>query len=538
MGSVILILLLQATSPLGVMSDSIRSSQDILDYGIEISIPDRGKEIIAATRVRYVVRGGDGPLLLDFDKVFDVDSVQLEDRSATEIADWTWTRAGDSDGLEVRHWGRPGDTLEVAVYYRGKPADGLIIRSNVHGDRTAFADNWPDRAHHWFPSEDHPSDKTTVQFAVSVPFGWRVVANGSLKDVDTLSSGRTAWRWREDRPIPVHTMVIGAGVMSVTDLGVAADAAQSVWTFPQDSAFAVEVPFRRALEMVEVLSRAIHPFPYAKLAHVQSSTRYGGMENSSAIFYNEGSYASRSMGEGVVAHEIAHQWFGDAVSQYEWHHLWLSEGFATYFGDLVFQLLGEEERFLGEMAGKRRSYFRSGAVKRPVIDTTEHNPFALLNANNYDKGAWVLHMLRAELGDSTFFAATREYFEVFRDSAVLTQDFARIVSQNAARSMDWFFAQWLLRPGYPKVEALWRHDADAGAVTLQVRQVQSHEWGDYAFTMPFVVRYRGGESDSVVVRVAGRDWVGTVPTRAEPSELILDPERTLLFEVLRIDRLP
>jgi aminopeptidase N len=336
MVSILLVGLLQTGSPLAVVDDAIRTGQDIINYEIVLSIPDRGNSIEAAVSVRYLVVHERGALVLDFDRALRVDSVMLVDGRAARREEWRWApRDGKGDLLVIDQWGEEGDTLSVTVHYQGEPKDGLIIRNNVHGQRTAFADNWPDRAHHWFPSEDHPSDKATVSFRIETPSGWRAVANGSLIDSERVTGGRTVWVWQEEKPIPAHTMVIGAGVMSVASLGEVHGVPQTVWTFPQDSAFAVEQPFRRAADMVAVLSQTIGAFPYEKLAHVQSSTRYGGMENSSAIFYNESAYASRRMGEGVVAHEIAHQWFGDAISQYDWQHLWLSEGFASYFNDGV-----------------------------------------------------------------------------------------------------------------------------------------------------------------------------------------------------------
>ena len=124
----------------------------------------------------------------------------------------------------------------------------------MHGDRTAFADNFPDRARHWFPSEDHPSDKATASYAVQVPNGWRAIANGSFGGVDTLSTGRSVWHWREDRKIPVYTMVVGAGRMSVATIGEGSGLPQSVWTFPEDSVYGASQSFERAAEMVQVFS--------------------------------------------------------------------------------------------------------------------------------------------------------------------------------------------------------------------------------------------------------------------------------------------
>ncbi|MEJ2236879.1 MAG: M1 family metallopeptidase [Gemmatimonadales bacterium] len=529
--------LLQTAVSLSMVDDHIRAEQDIIHYEIALSIPDRGSSIRASTAIRYVLSAASSELVLDFDSGFEIDSIILADGRAARREEWTWApREGPGNLLVVTQAGDVGDTLSVTVHYGGSPQDGLIIRDNVHGRRTAFADNWPDRAHHWFPSEDHPSDKASVSFRIGVPRDWSAVANGRLMRTEQVGDGRTAWLWREDRPIPVHTMVIGAGIMSVAVLGETGGVPQTAWTFSEDSAFAVEHPFRRATDMVEVLIEVLGPFPYEKLAHVQSSTRYGGMENSSAIFYNESAYASRRMGESVVAHEIAHQWFGDAVSQYDWHHLWLSEGFASYFGPLYFQLAGEEETFAGAMRSDWNEYMNSEVVDRPVIDPAERNLFNLLNVNNYQKGAWVLHMLRGELGDSVFFSSVRDFYNTFRDSTALTDDLAAIVSRRAGRPMDWFFEQWLLRPGFPKVEVTWGFDAGDNSVWITVRQVQPQGWGVFSILLPIAVVDADGAIEQVSVRMEDRELTHHMEVRADPAELLIDPDETLLLQVVELER--
>lgn len=470
----------QLVDPLAIVDDPIRTDQNIVHYHIAIDIPDSGSVIRGATSIRYQAVAGTGPLLLDFDRALTVDSVQSDGRPV----DYAFP---DDTTLRVARWGPPGTSLMVTVYYHGTPTDGLFISKNVHGDRTAFADNWPNRAHHWFPSEDHPSDKATASFAVGVPSGWRAIANGILEGVDSLPGGRTRWWWRTERRIPVYTMVIGAGRMVVSEIGRGGGPSHTLWTFPQDSAFARDVPFARAQQIIEHYARLFGPFPYAKLAHVQSSTRFGGMENSSAIFYAEGGYARRTMRDGVVAHETAHQWFGDAVTEYDWHHLWLSEGFASYFDPVFFQLVGEEGRFRREMAEKKQEYLASNVVDRPVIDTSETDYFRLLNANNYPKGAWILHMLREEVGDSAFFGGVRDYYETYRDSTALSADLLTAMERHAGRSLRWFFEQWLLQPGYPQFQVSWEPELEGDRVRIRVAQVQPERWGTFVLRVPVVV---------------------------------------------------
>jgi aminopeptidase N len=278
-------------------------------------------------------------------------------------------------------------------------------------------------------------------------------------------------------------MVIGAGEFTVSTHRPVIHGPDTIpiqaWTYAEDSAYADSVPFRRATEIVETMERLVGPFPYEKLAHVESSTRHGGMENASAIFYAEQPYVDRTMREGVVRHETAHQWFGDAVTAREWPHLWLSEGFASYFDLVIGAALDGDSVLTDGMRRNAESYFTSGAVDRPVVDTAERDPIKLLNANSYQKGAWVLHMLRGLVGDSAFFRGIREYYRVYRDSTAVSEEFQRVMQQTAGRKLDWFFRQWLWQPGYPRLTVQWRYEPADRRVRLDLAQVQPDAWGGY-----------------------------------------------------------
>jgi aminopeptidase N len=513
-------LLAAGQAQLDMVDDEVRTSQNAISYSIEVAIPDEGGQISASTEIRYLTEGPDGSLVLDFDPVFTIDSIVASDGSR-------YDSSVEGGVLTVPHRGDAGDTLAVTVYYHGEPTDGLFIRENVHGRRTAFADNWPNRARHWFPSEDHPSDKARVSFVVEVPRGWSAVANGALAGVDTLPTGRTRWRWRTATDIPTYTMVIGAGEMTVTP--IAGDVPQSLWTFAEDSAFAVNGPFRRAADIVRVFSDVIGPFPYAKLAHVESSTMFGGMENSSAIFYTENAYAGRTADEGLVAHETAHQWFGDAVTEYDWHHLWLSEGFATYFASLYFEFMGEEDTFRERMQDSRRRYLISPGADRPIIDPEITDLMRLLNINNYTKGAWVLHMLRAELGDSAFFRGIRDYYRTYRDSTALSVDLKRVMERAGGRSLETFFRQWLIQPGYPTLRVNQRREDD-GRLAFDVRQTQPRSYGLYEVNLTLEVR-GGGETRRLTIPVSGLVSTGSIEWTGPVDSVIADPDVVLLAEV-------
>ena len=514
---------------------------DVLHYDLELSLHEGRSDIEARARI-LVAPPGDPDTPMEFDLVgLAVHAVEVNGiRTPFEYADG-----------KLRAFAPPNatDTVTVEVAYGGTPDDGLILRDNVHGDPAAFADNWPNRARFWFPSVDHPSDKATVEYTIHAPAAWQVIANGTIAappapagdDALGGAEGRRTWRWTTSVPIPSYTMVVGGADLAVRQVGLAACGDSpasprsdgctrvSYWVYPQDIGNAARI-FRRAAEMVDFFTDLIGPYPYEKLANVQSATRFGGMENSSAIFYTEQGIAEGRDMEGTVSHEIAHQWFGDSVTESEWYDLWLSEGFATYFGALFFEAADGPEDLRERMENSRQRVLASGDVNRPVVDPEETNLFALLNANNYPKGGWVLHMLRGMLGDEVFFAGIRSYYARFRDSVASTSDFRAVMEEASGSDLGWFFDQWLYQPGFPVVASETTWDAATGEAVVTVRQTQQMDWP--VFRLPLDIEFEvGGNAERRRVEVTGREDVFRIQLDAAPSDTTLDPDGFLLMRM-------
>jgi aminopeptidase N len=305
---------------------------------------------------------------------------------------------------------------------------------------------------------------------------------------------------------------------------------QAVYTAPEQQGF-LPGPFARAGEIVQLFSNLVGPFPYEKLSHLQSSTRFGGMENASAIFYSDGGFRRRSMTDEVVAHETAHQWFGDAVTERDWPHLWLSEGFATYFAALWTRAARGDSAFRAQLSGIRDAVVTDtiAVPKRPVIDSIETDLFALLNRNSYEKGGFVLHMLRGQVGERAFFDALHGYYAKHRHATAVTDDLRAEMERASRQSLGWFFDQWLRRPGYPEVTATWSYDAGTHEVVIRV--TQSGRFG--AFQFPVTVA--AIDSAGVAHRATGQMAATTgatqqlrIPLAAAPASVALDPDVELL----------
>ena len=244
----------------------------------------------------------------------------------------------------------------VVVRYSGTPASGLAIKKNRYGDRTFFSDNWPDKARQWLPTIDHPYDKATSEFIVTAPSHYQVVSNGLPVEVTDLPGERRLTHWRNSIPIAPWLFTLGVARFAAQRVDTFEGKPIETWVYAQDrdAGFAdFATPTRSVLAF---FSDYVGPFAYEKLANVQSSTVSGGMEAASAIMYDEKSVTgTRSVRwRNVVIHEIAHQWFGNAVTEADWDDVWLSEGFATYFTQLYIEHAYGRDEFVRGMSSSRR----------------------------------------------------------------------------------------------------------------------------------------------------------------------------------------
>ena len=509
-----------------------RPGIDVLQYAFWVefpaeALPDTVRFVATTTAHRTAaVR----TLALDLVATMRVDSVKVNTRDAR------FTRPGDSV-VVVLPDGR-ADTLQVAVFYHGHPTNALEIRPDSVLGWTAFADNFPAGARTWLAVIDHPSDKALVEWDVIAPATHRVIANGALLESSLLPSGgprgMVRTRWRTVRPIYTAVMVIGVAPFAVLELGATACGSaelpgcvqQSVWTTPAQRAI-MPGNFARAGDIVALFSRLAGPFPYEKLAHVASTTRFGGMENAAAIFYAGRLFAPPAgPSESLIAHETAHQWFGDALTVREWPHIWLSEGFATYFAALWTESAHGDSAFRRDLTAMRAQVLRAPITSStPVINEQLGTVDSVLNSNVYQKAGFVLHMLRREIGDSAFFRGIRSYYLAHRHGNVVTSDVQSAFEKSAAKPLDWFFDQWMRRPGVADVQLSWRWDASRRRVV--VTAVQGTRFPPYRLRLSVdVTDARGTMTRRSVVIPAQVSTTITLPgiASALPRAVIFDAD--------------
>jgi len=392
--------------------------------------------------------------------------------------------------------------------------------------------------HHWIPCLDHPSAKATISFKVTAPEQDIVVANGALDRVETTARGTRTWSFNEKFPIPPYCMIIAVGQFAKLDGGKPASVPLSFYVPAADRRYATR-GFSPAGPALKFFSQTVAPYPYEKLALIIGATRFGGMENSSAIVFtstlfdpNPTARLSRTLGTrigivDVVAHEIGHQWFGDSVTESTWADLWLSEGFATYFAALFIQRFEGEQAFQDYMKQAAETYFRyEQHSKTPIFDRETEDLLKLLNANNYQKGAWVLHMLRMTLGDDAFFRGIRGYYDSHKNSTASSEDLREALEKSSGQNLREFFARWIYGSGHPHYELIWKWKKGELAVTL--RQLQTEP----AFPNPVPIEVASTMGKQrFTIHPNGRETVERFQLPSEPVSIDVDPDNTVLKEI-------
>ena len=507
---------------------------DIQHYTFNLTLSDSTNEISgeAAVEVKFLSNGL---------KDFNLDLIGKQSASSeTGMTVHSITVNGlkilfqqQYDKIKI-HLLNPSIKDETRIYnisYSGIPADGLIISKNKYGDRTFFGDNWPDRAHYWLPTIDHPSDKATCDFIITAPAKYQAIANGSLVEETDLHNGMRLTHWKESVPIPTKAMVIGAAQFAVQYLKDYNCIPVETWVYPQDRQKGF-YDFEPAEKIIRLFSNLIGPFPYEKLANVESKTRYGGMENASNIFYSEHEVTGTRSSEVTVAHEIAHQWFGDAVSEEDWDHIWLSEGFATFFQNVFTGHEFGQDSLIHALKRERQLVIKYDSVYAgsPIVDTTVSDLNRLLNINSYQKGAWVLRMLQHVLGDKIFWKGIQLYYKTYRNKNALTRDFEKMMEEASGKNLSWFFNEWLYKPGLPYLEGKWNYNSKNGTLSIKLEQAQPY---NNIFKMPVDVEiYLQGKSKPSLEKlyIEKKDNIFTFKIDNVPTKVILDPGTWMLMK--------
>ena len=498
---------------------------DVQHYSFNLLLNDENDSIKGEAEISILV--------LQTIKSFDLDLVKKNDTgrgmtvTAISANQQPVSFSQEDQRIHINTAAGPGDTLHCVIKYEGIPADGLIIDKNKYGNRSFFGDNWPNRGHNWLPCVDNPIDKASVDFIVTAPEHYQVIGNGLKIEENNVADHQKLTHWKETVALPVKVMVIGVADFAVNYSGDVNCIPVYSWVYPEDKEKGF-YDYAQAKDILPFFIQQVGPYAYRKLANVQSKTRFGGMENASAIFYSENSVQGNRQTEALLTHEIAHQWFGNSVTKKSWPHVWLSEGFATYMTHLYFERMHGVDTFQKRLKEDRAKVIAFSKTREtPVVDSSERNNFLqLLNANSYEKGGWVLHMLRRKLGDAIFWKGIRAYYAQHAGKNAATEDFRKAMESASGENLQSFFKQWLSLAGQPLLRKSIQYDAKKKTAVITIEQLQNR-----LFDFPLQLLIESGNKKKLqTISIKNKINRLSLAVADLPLKIQLDPGTNLLFE--------
>ncbi len=435
----------------------------------------------------------------------------------------------------------PGEQRTVTVTYDAEPQRGLYFRTPEMGypetDVHLFTQGESHEAPHWYPNFDYPNERFSSEVICRVPPEMTVVSNGRLvsEQIDP-NTGLKAVHWLQAKPHVNYLVAMVAGKFEKIESQYR-DIPLAFYTPPSQAAQAAN-SFKDTADMVEFFEDEIGiPYPWDKYDQaVVEDFVAGGMENTSLTIltdqtlFTEATENIRSS-QSLVAHELSHQWFGDYVTCKDWSHLWLNEGFATYYEDLYDGHKNGRDSLLYGLYGTARGLV-SRDDEEPVVTRRYGNADEQFDYRAYDKGGWVLHMLRSQLGEALYRRAIKTYLERHALGVVVTEDLRSVVEELSGRPFDRFFDQWLYHAGYPQLKVSYSWSEEDKLAKVTVEQSQADDEGATIFHLPTKVRFRleGQSLDrDIVIDGARHDFYFAL--HAEPNIVRFDPELTLLAKV-------
>lgn len=511
---------------------------DILHYKFELSLSDLSDEIMGKATLRILFKTNDSKKIrLDLinktearkGKGMFIDSIYSHHHKIK------YTHSNDELFLFFDIPPQKDEKLEISIAYRGIPAGGLKIGPTKYGDRSFFNENWPNLTRHWLPSIDHPYDKATSEFLVKAPSKYKVVSNGLLQEETHLDKLFTLTHWKQSVPVSPWLFVLGVAEFAVQMVDEFEGKSIQTWVYPKDREAGFIDFLHPTKEALSFFSSYVGPFAYEKLANIQAASVGGGMETSSAIFYGENLVTGKPDNkrlQDVVIHELAHQWFGNAVTESTWDDAWLSEGFATYFTLLYHEhAYGYQEYINGLKLAKRRvdNYTKTDSTFSIISDRTAESGI-VTNTLTYQKGAWILHMLRHKIGHVAFKNGIQAYYKKYFNGTATTDDFRAEMEKSSQKDLRIFFHQWLYQPDPLKIKTSYVYDETLKELQLKIEQIQS---SNIIFEFPLELEVYNPLLNGTTFHefdIKEKTTLLKIPMKLAPGGIKFDPRSILLAE--------
>jgi aminopeptidase N len=497
---------------------------------------DQRKVIGDVTHTLSTLR--DGVTHLDFDCAeLTVSSARVNGKNAT------FDLGNDKLRVQLAQPAKSGEKFEVELKYEGKPTSGLFFilpdKDDPRRAREIWTQGEAEDTHHYIPIYDYPNDRTTSEMILTVPGDWLTVSNGKLLGVQDAPNGQKTWTWRQSLPVSTYLISFVAGEYKEKK-----DTWRNIpitYNVPRGMEDTIDPTFSHTKEMLTFFSdRFGVPYPWEQYAQTAVDDFVAsGMENVSAttlaardILHSEFASEKPEAVDGLISHEMTHQWFGDLVTCKDWTNTWLNEGFATFGATLW------EEHYYGVDASSFRywreqnSWMQSRELYPIPIVTREINDSVEYVGNVYDKAGWVIHMLREEMGDEAFFRALKHYLETNRLQNVVSADLAKAIEESSSRNVDQFFDQWIYGAGAPRFAVRSNYDDAGKKVSISVKQTQKIEEHVGLFRVPIEVSITTSSGEKAFpIEVSKADETFSFPVDGPPLMVLFDKGDKILKSV-------
>ncbi len=436
-----------------------------------------------------------------------------------------------------------GRKTTVHITYSCEPKQGLYFRTPELGypeeDTHIWTQGETHEARHWFPCFDYPNEKSTTEVICHIPTDMKAISNGKpMGEKVDKANNMKAVRWLQDKPHVSYLVCLVAGYFETLE-DKHEDTPLHFHTQPTLAEHA-DNSFQDTRLIMDFYEKEIGvEYPWYKYdqATILDFTS-GGMENTTLTTLTHrtiypDAWENIKSSRGLDAHEMAHQWFGDLITCEDWSHLWLNEGFATYYTHLYDgHKLGRDEMLFGLWGDAKNRVLPEWKDTKPIVWRNYNNAWEQFDYRAYPKGSWVLHMLRNYLGDDVYRRAIKAYLEEHKFTSVVTEDLIDALETASGRELDQFFDQWVYHAGNPKLKINYSWDAKAKLAHVSIEQTQPTS--DKSLLFAFATKLRfwvdGKPVDhDIVVDNKVHDFY--VPLKKQPTSVRFDPEYTILAEV-------
>ena len=437
----------------------------------------------------------------------------------------------------------PSDLLELAIDYSGSPAKGLrfVLPDPAYpeGPLAIWTQGQSEDTHHWLPCYDYPNERATSEMIITVEKPLFVVSNGALIETKKNDGDTTTYHWKMDVPHVSYLISLAVGDFAVYHDKVGDLPVDYYVTRNVDEATARRF-MGKTPKMIRFFGEALRqPYPYVKYATTCLPEFGGGMENISATSMTDRAFrdeiaALEGDADGLVAHELAHQWFGDLLTCKDWSHIWLNEGFASYFDPLFTEHDRGEDAFRLEMEGALQGYLGSDrSYRRPIVEARYESSQSMFDGMSYAKGACVLHTLRGLLGDESWWKGFRGYVADHKVQVVDTDQFCKAMEKASRKDLKWFFDQWVYKSGHPELKIRWRYEEADKTVRVKIEQTQKIDDQTPLFRLPTTLEITedSGKTRVIPIVIDEPSQEFAVPFAGKPRMVQIDPLGWLIKEL-------